>query len=166
MTVIDRPREQLEPFVQRMWRPLVTLATGLTGSLAAGEDIVQDVFEAVHRRGLDLAMHSSPEGYLRVAVVNRCRSYHRRGFVRRRYENGLGRADALRVVPAVDESHVHVVRAVARLPQRQREVIVLRYWCDLSFAEIAELLGMPASTARSLSQRAVRSLAHQLEEQC
>lgn len=143
---------------------LVLLAMGLTGSRHAAEDVVQDVIEAVLRNGTGFAAAQAPVGYLRTAVVNRCRSLHRRAFVRRRWEQQQN-LDEMLVVSGADERarSAELMTALRELTLRQREVILFRYWHDLPFDEIARLLDIPPTTARSIASRAIRALADLLE---
>ena len=82
-----------------------------------------------------------PTGYLRTSVVNGVRTLYRRSRVARRHLHVAGPEDA---VPSADlavlltEEHREVVEALRTLPRRQREVLVLRYWSELSEAEIAD----------------------------
>lgn len=148
----------------RTYLPLLLLAAGLVGSRAAAEDVVQDVFEAVMRGGVVFAAEFGPEPYLRRAVVNRCRSLHRRRLVSARYLTTLPREHPL-VAPVDDGygAHAELLQALGRLPRAQREVVVLRFWCDLPHEEIAAVLDKPASTVRSLTARAIRALAGTLK---
>jgi len=120
---------------------LVRLALVMVGDLAAAEDVVQDVFERLHRRWHRLRNRDSALAYARSAVLNGCRSAHRRAAVARR--------------------HLAALRA---LPHRQREVLVLRYYLDLDIAEIAATLRINPSTVRSTSARGLAALASALRE--
>jgi RNA polymerase sigma-70 factor (sigma-E family) len=147
-----------------LWRGLYVLALGLTGSAAAAEDVVQDVFASVHRRRPEFTERAAAAAYLRTAVTNRCRSYHRRAYVRRRYEAGLSRREPVVADHALlGSEHAEVLDAVRRLGRRQREVVILRYWCDLSDTETARVLGISAGTVRSTASRAHARLASMLE---
>ncbi|GAB3881514.1 SigE family RNA polymerase sigma factor [Kibdelosporangium lantanae] len=128
----------------RRERPgLLRLAVLLVGDAALAEDLVQDAFVALHRRWRTLTDQSTAAGYLRVSVVNGARSAHRRRSVARRHAR-VGEPDA----PSADadllvaEEHREVLAAVRKLPRRQQEVMVLRYWAGLSEAEIADTLGV------------------------
>ena len=134
------------------WPAMLRLAKLLVGSDAAAEDVVQDAFVAVSSRLPEL---DNPAGYLRTAVVNRARGWHRRAAVRRGH-----RPDPPRVVgePELDETW----HALRRLPYRQRAVLVLRYYEDLSEAEIAEVLGCRPGTVKSATHRALARLRKEL----
>ena len=100
-------------------------------------------------------------GYLRQAVVNQSRSMLRR---RRTVREHLKVAEPEVAPPAdtdvmLSEEHQEVLRAVDQLPPRQREVLVLRYWSDMSEAEIADALGISKGTVKSQASRAMATLA-------
>ena len=118
---------------------LLRTAMLLTGDLATAEDVVQDAFLGLHRALPRLRDDGRIPGYLQVSVVNGCRSALR---ARRRA----------------------VIDALARLPSRSREVIVLRYYLDLPQAEIAAVLGISRGTVSSTISRALDRLGHELEE--
>lgn len=142
---------------------LVRLAFLLIDDLSAAEDLVQDAFVALHRRwgSVDPA---AAAGYLRITIINAARSWHRRREVVRRHlrpeEPDSGAPADLAVLLA--EEHQQVVGALRRLPQRQREVLVLRYWSGLTEAEIATALGVSRGTVKSSASRALQTIKHQL----
>jgi RNA polymerase sigma factor (sigma-70 family) len=135
--------------------PMLRLAVLLVGSVPLAEDVVQDAFGEVARRwdGLD-----RPGAYLRTCVVNGCR-----GALRRRATEE--RAAAL--APPAHDVHlptelVEVRDALDRLGERQRVVVVLRYFLDLPDSDIAALLGCRQTTVRSLARRALAVLREEL----
>jgi RNA polymerase sigma-70 factor (sigma-E family) len=146
-----------------MRRSLYVLALGLTGSASAAEDVVQDVFVGVQRKRPDFADRSSAAAYLRTAVTYRSRSVHRRAYVRRRHEAAQPRGEPIVADHAqLAAEHAEVLAAVRRLGRRQREVVVLRYWCDLSDADTARVLDISVGTVRSTASRAHARLASML----
>jgi RNA polymerase sigma factor (sigma-70 family) len=156
---------QVEALFREMWRSLYVLALGLTGSAATAEDVVQDVFVSVQRRHPRFDGRSGAAAYLHAAVTNRCRSVHRRAYVRRRYEATQPRREpTVADHAAVSGEHVEVLDAVRRLGHRQREVLILRYWCDFSDADTARVLNISAGTVRSTLSRAHARLATMLGE--
>lgn len=143
--------------VERAYRALapslMRLAWLLTSSRADAEDVLHDVFARYGRLG---SRPERPDAYLRTMVVNAVRDLYRARARRGRLaEQSAG--DPLRVDPEV----VEVWDAVQRLPQDQREIVVLRYHDDLGTEEIAEILGCPVGTVRS---RLSRGLARLREE--
>ena len=146
---------------------LVRLARLLVDDRETAEDIVQDAFAALHRRWPTLSSPDAAAGYLRTSVVNGSRSALRR----RRTVRTNQRADRhAMVVEAADRpvliaaEHREVVGALLQLPRRQREVIVLRYWAELSEAEIARTLGISAGAVKSSASRGRDALAAVLRE--
>ncbi|HEX8007229.1 MAG TPA: SigE family RNA polymerase sigma factor [Trebonia sp.] len=150
---------------------LVRLATMLTGDRGTAEDVVQDTFERVHTGWGRLAGNGGVGvSYLRTAVINGCRGVHRRQKVARRYEGegqepgDAGQASAEQEVIRA-ERHREVAAALARLPQRRREVLVLRYYLGLSEAEIAAMLDISPGTVKSSAARGLAALAKALGEE-
>ena len=129
------------------YRDLLRVAFVLTGSAPAAEDVVQDVFAKIGPRIDTLA---EPAAYLRVAVVNRCRSLHRRNVAAPRIEN---LSDA-----HMDVELIELRDALIALPIRQRSAIVLRYLCDLPEEEIATILKCRGGTVRTLVRRGFAEL--------
>ena len=165
MTIREQAAGELsvEGLFSRRWRSLYALALGLTGSGATAEDVVQDVFVSVQRRRPRFDGPAAASAYLHAAVTNRCRSVHRRAYVRRRYEATLPRREPTVADHAsISGEHAEVLDAIRRLGRRQREVLVLHYWCDLPDAEVAAVLGIGAGTVRSTLSRAHARLAAML----
>ncbi|MGD9751944.1 MAG: RNA polymerase sigma factor [Acidimicrobiia bacterium] len=131
---------------------LVRVAFLLTGSRADAEDAVQDVFA---RCAVRLHSVDHPESYLRTVLVNECRTRHRRA----RRDGGAGVERAV----SMPEHLVELRDALAGLGERRRAAVVLRYFCDLDYSEIAVLLRCRETTARSLVHRAVRDLRGALQ---
>jgi RNA polymerase sigma-70 factor (sigma-E family) len=139
---------------------LVRLALMMTGDLGTAEDVVQDVFERLHRRWPRLRDDGDILAYARASVLNACRSAHRRNAVRRKHAGSLAehRQAAADSESAVADRGVLTV-ALATLARRQREVLVLRYYCDLDVGEIAALLRIGPSAVRSTMSRGLAALA-------
>jgi RNA polymerase sigma-70 factor (sigma-E family) len=144
----------------RHWRAMVRLAVLLVDDVASAEDVVQDAFVALHRRGGGLRDPNAALAYLRATVVNLSRSVIRRRQTARRHLT-VSEPEA---TPAADaevllrDEHRTALAAVGTLPRRQREVIVLRYWSGLSEREIAEALGISAGAVKSTASRAIAAL--------
>lgn len=144
---------------------MVRLARLLVDDLATAEDVVQDAFLGLHRNQASVRDPGAAVGYIRRAVINQARSTLRR---RRTVRAHLKVAEP-EVGPAADadliiaEEHREVLRAVGLLPERQREVLVLRFWSDLSEAEIAAAMGVSKGTVKSQASRAMKTLQKHLE---
>ncbi len=137
---------------------LVRLAHLLLGNAADAEDVAQEVLEELYRTWSSVRPDTAM-AYARTAVVNRSRSLQRRRAVARRFAPSLARPEADASVLPEDGWLWELVQT---LPRRQREVVVLRYWCDLSEAEIARVLGVSAGTVKSSASRAQARLAEAL----
>jgi RNA polymerase sigma-70 factor (sigma-E family) len=141
---------------------LVRLAHVMLGDRAAAEDVVQEAFCGLYRRWDRLAGPDKALVYVRSSVLNGCRSALRRKS--RSEMSGLGQPPAVSAESAVlaGEERRQVMRLLRRLPDRQREVLVLRFYLELSDAEIARQLGIRPGTVRSTTSRALAALARAL----
>jgi RNA polymerase sigma-70 factor (sigma-E family) len=145
---------------------LVRLAVIMTGDRASAEDIVQDAFLGLYRRWEQLTDTSFPLAYARASVLNGCRSALRR-------QSRWRRADLAKDVPGesaeasamLSEEQRAVARAIRRLPERQREALVLRYYLDLSEEEIARTMGISRGTVKSATSRALAAVGRLLKEE-
>jgi len=145
---------------------LVRLAVLLVDDLASAEDVVQEVFAKFVRGGARLRDPADAPAYLRTAVVNGCRSSLRRRRTARGYTPPRPvEPDGPESRAVLGEEHRQVLAALGTLPSRQREVLVLRYWSDLSEAQIADALGISRGTVKSTASRALAALEKNLEAQ-
>ena len=143
---------------------LVRLGVLLLRDQALAEDVVQDSFVAVHRSWRRIDVGTAP-AYLARTVVNRCRSAqrHRTVVARHRPEPLADGAPADAAVLAAEKRHA-VLDALADLPTRQREVLVLRYFLDQSEREIATALGISQGAVKSHASRGAAALRTLLEK--
>jgi RNA polymerase sigma factor (sigma-70 family) len=139
------------------YEPMLALAYLLVGSRSAAEDVVHDAFTAISGRLDDI---DNAGAYLRTSVVNGTRRWHRRLRREERWQpvdpapaTGDGTADA-----------IAVRGALADLPSEQREAIVLRYFADLTFREIADVLGCPLQTVATRVRRGLDRIKRDLED--
>jgi RNA polymerase sigma-70 factor (sigma-E family) len=148
---------------------LVRMAALVVGDRATAEDVVQEVFARLCARDR-LRDADQPLGYVRAAVLNRCRSVLRRRAVARRLSGASSPPGADWVQESAEheallaEDRREVLAALAALPRRRREVLVLRYWLGLSEAEIAAVLGISPGTVKSTAARGLAMLARRLRE--
>jgi RNA polymerase sigma-70 factor (sigma-E family) len=144
---------------------MVRMARLLVDDLETAEDVVQDAFSALHRRWSSITTPDAAVGYLRTSVVNASRSVLRRRRVARahlwpeasRWTDESPDSDVL-----LAEEHQEVLVALRKLPTRQREVIVLRYWAELPEAEIASALGISIGAVKSSASRGREAIAAML----
>lgn len=151
------------------YRGLVRLAVLLLHDDAAAEDAVQDAYVGLHRRWWRLRDADKALAYLRTSVVNGARSALRRRGVADRYVAARRPVDEPAVASAESGAlallrHREVLEAVRRLPPRQREAIVLRYYGELSEAEIADAMGVSKGSVKSHASRGMAALRESLEQ--
>jgi RNA polymerase sigma-70 factor (sigma-E family) len=145
------------------WVALVRLAGLMVDDRETAEDVVQEAFTELWRRWDRLRAPDKGLGYLRTAVLNRSRSILRRRRVARLYSPHLEPAAAsAEHAVVVHEDHDEVQVAMATLPVRMREVLVLRFYLDLPHAEIARTLGISESSARATASRGLAALDQKL----
>jgi RNA polymerase sigma-70 factor (sigma-E family) len=147
------------------YRSLVRLAAMLVHDMPTAEELVQDSFVALHAIWPRLADSDRALSYLRQSVVNRSRSALRHRVV----VDKLAPKLAPHIPGAAQEQITRlesstVISALRALPARQREVLVLRYYADLSEAQIASTMGISKSAVKSHTARAMLSLRAELRE--
>jgi RNA polymerase sigma factor (sigma-70 family) len=150
--VMSQPEASVEDLYRSQRLAMVRLARLLTDSPAVAEEIVQEAFIRFARSP---GRKDEPAAYLRVIVVNLCRSQQRRTLVERRIPP---KAPLLSGIPDIDETW----ELVRTLPFRQRAALMLRYYEDLSEADIARLLDCRPGTVKSALHRGLATLRKQL----
>jgi RNA polymerase sigma-70 factor (sigma-E family) len=135
---------------------LVRAARRRTGSSQTAEEVVQDAFVALYPRFAQVERTGDPVRYVYRSVVNGCVSHHRRRGVAERLQHLVPPAEAHGPPQEIEIDETWL--AIQRLPQRRRDVIVLRYYEDLSLADIAERLGCEVGTVKSMLHRALAQL--------
>jgi len=136
----------------------------MLGDRAAAEDVVQEAFSGLYRRWEQVSDKDKALTYVRSSVLNGCRTV-----LRRRRGTDAGRVHQPPAISAEaaalsGEERREVMQALRRLPDRQREVLVLRFYLDESEAEIARLMGISPGTVRSTAHRALAALGRLLGE--
>jgi RNA polymerase sigma-70 factor (sigma-E family) len=144
---------------------LKKLAFLMTGDQSTAEDIVQDAFLGLYRRWRSLDDADKALGYLRTSVLNGCRSVHRVRFRRQGVtldapEDTASAED----IALLGEASRQVLVAIRRLPARQREAVVLRYYLDMTEDQAAQAMGVSRGTVKSATSRGLAALARMLEE--
>lgn len=149
----------LEDLYRQHRMRLVRLAILLVDEQATAEDVVQEAFTGLHRNWGKLRDAAAAVGYLRTAVVNGSRSVLRRRKTAREYvPPHVVNARSAESLAMLSTEHQAVVSALSKLPPRQREVLVLRYYGGLSEAEISEAAGISKGTVKSTASRALEAL--------
>jgi RNA polymerase sigma-70 factor (sigma-E family) len=151
-----------EEFADTRLPAVLAFAAVLTGQRATAEDLAQEVLIRACDRWDQIGRMDRPDLYLRKMVLNEFLSWRRRSW---------------RLIPAPDTDlpgasmpdhaagyaeHAAMLAEIARLPRRQRAVLVLRYYEDRSDSEIAELLGCAPGTVRAYASRALATMRIQL----
>lgn len=146
---------------------LIRLAVVMLGDRSTAEDVVHDSFCALYRRWEHLADAGKALSYVRSSILNGCRSELRRRIRSQRRaarepvpaDSVSAEADVL-----VGEEHRQVLAALRRLPPRQREVLVLRFYLDLPEPEIAAAMRVTQGTVKPTTSRGLSALAQLLAE--
>ena len=151
-----------EELYRWQFRGLVQLATLLGAD--DPEDVVQEAFVRLHRNEARLRDVTGAAAYLRATVCNLSRSRVRHLILARRHASRLLRPGDASVeqTAVLHEDHREVLAALDRLPRRPREVLVLRYWGELSEADIAATLGISAGSVKSYASRGLAAIETQL----
>jgi len=146
------------------YRPLVRLAALLVRDMSTAEEVVQDSFVAMHASWRRLRDTEKALSYLRQSVVNRSRSVLRhRVVVDKNAPKPPPLAPSAEQGAMTELDRTAVVSALRTLPARQREAIVLRYYADLSEAQIASTMGISRGAVKSHTARGMSSLRTVLE---
>ena len=152
----------LREVYDEFWAPMVRLATLLLGSSDQSEEIVQDAILAVFSRR-ERFRDGSPAGYLRASVVNACRSAHRhREVVARKPPPPSPEPAGPAELAEQSVERTRMLAALRTLPQRQQEVLILRFYEDLSEADIASALGISKGSVKSHGHRGMTALREAL----
>ena len=146
---------------------LIRLAVVMLGDRPAAEDAVQEAFCGLYRRWHSLADTGKALAYVRSSVINGCRTVLRRRLRQRGADPVTGDqpGESAEAVALISEEHRQVLTAMQRLPSRQREVLVLRFYLDLDEAETAASMRISRGTVKSTTSRALAALGRILGEQ-
>ena len=146
--------------------PLTRLAVLLGADDA--DDIVSEAFYQLYRRWRRLRSAEAAAGYLRSVVVNRTRMRIRHLQVVRRHVDrdvhGASEAMSSEALAVLRDDQRAVVSALAELPGRQREALVLRYWMELRESEIADAMGITVGAVKTHVSRGMAALSRAMEE--
>jgi len=154
-----RNRTQFEEFATSRWAGLVRLAFGLTGDRWLAEDLAQTALASAYATWWRVRRADDPDAYVRRILINASKRRFRGGRVSEQPSEPGDLPDLTVADPAagIDERSA-LMAALAGLPPRQRAVVVLRYWEDMTDAQVGVLLGCSASTVRSQATRALAKL--------
>lgn len=148
------------------YRDLVRMAGLLLHDRGASEEVVQDAFVKLHVGWRSVRDPDRAAAWLRSAVLNGARSRLRHVGVRRRYQLvGRRSQESAEDTVLAGEARDRVAVALRALPVRQREAVVLRYYLDLSEAQMADAMGISTGSVKTHLHRGLAALHTQLGEQ-
>jgi RNA polymerase sigma-70 factor (sigma-E family) len=156
-----RARPSLEQVYAEAYRPLLVIARAVLADTGDAEEVVQEAFARTLARWDDVREVHDPLPYLRSAVLNLCRGRFRRKPTPLALARPAPSAEAEAGRSARRDA---VLAALATLPRRQREVVALRYFGELSTQETADALGIAPGTVTAHLHRAISALESTLEE--
>lgn len=150
-------RAEFTEFARSRWPGLVRLAYGLTGDRGLAEDLAQTTLVNAYASWPRVRKADDSDAYVRRIMLNSFRG----GFRKRRVAEELSASPP--DLPVADPAGVHgdrasVLAAVAALPPKQREVVLLRFWLDLTEAQAAVTLGCSVGNVKSQTARALAKL--------
>jgi RNA polymerase sigma-70 factor (sigma-E family) len=162
-TAVDGAERQVTALYQAHAVSLARLALLMLGDQAEAQDVVQDAFLGLYRRWGALASADAAPGYLRASVLNGCRTALKRRSRPVSYaeDRPLESAEALAIQT---EEQRAVLTAVRRLPARQREALVLRYYLDMTEDQAAQAMRVSRGTVKSATSRAISAVGRMLQE--
>jgi RNA polymerase sigma-70 factor (sigma-E family) len=145
-------------FVDQHQSSLLKFAMVLTGDFRRSEDMVADALGQAFERWDRIGLMESPLAYVRRMITNQFLSTQRRHVVWLRRRSQVAGQDHLPDPTGDIDRREAMIAQLAQLPPRQRSVVVMRYYLDLTDAEIAEHLGCRPATVRSHAARALIAL--------
>jgi RNA polymerase sigma-70 factor (sigma-E family) len=149
-------------FVQASWPALYRTAYLMLGDRGLAEDLVQTALAKTYASWGKVHDIGAARGYARTTLVNTASSWFRKKGWRNERPT-----ERLQDHPYDDDPSVRpaLMQALAQLPPRQRAVVVLRFYDDLSVADTARALGCGEGTVKSQTSDALASLRHLLGEE-
>ncbi len=153
------PEAEFTEFFTAAWPRLYRTAVAVAADRGAAEDALQNAFAKAYSGWPRIRRTDHPHAYVRRMVVNEILGSHRHGWRRRERPHASVEPPGATPSPEADVVRHDVVWAAVRaLPARQRAVVVLRYYEDLSEREIAETLGCSQGTVKSQASAALAAL--------
>ncbi len=156
------PAADFDDFYRRHWVQVWRVAAAITGDLETGAEVAQEAFLTTRDRWRTVADLDRPDLWVRRVAVNRARSIRRRTGAELRSLGRLSRLRPARGADAASLGDADLWAEVRRLPHRQRAVVALHLVDDLPLDEVAALLSISPSTAKTHLARAKATLAERL----
>ena len=164
----DAPPTEAERHVTALYQAhalsLARLALLMLGDSAAAQDVVQDAFLGLYRRWDKLADTAAAPAYLRASVLNGCRTALKQRS-RVPFQTASELLESAEAALIHTEERRAVLAAVRRLPARQREALVLRYYLDMTEDQAARAMGVSRGTVKSATSRAVAAVGRMVKEE-
>ena len=148
---------EFSAFVQRRWPQLVRLGFVLTGDAGLAEDLAQTALARVYASWSRICRSGDPDAYVRRVMVNANRSRFRKRRVAEQLTGTVPEPVPQEPTGGCDD-RVTLMAALLNLPPRQRSVVVLRFWLDMTETQVAETLGCSVGNVKSQSSRALATL--------
>ena len=148
---------EFRKFMHARWPAMVRLAYALTGDQGHAEDVAQTAFARAYASWPRVSRAGNPEAYVRRIVINENLNRFRKHRVAERLTGMLPESVTPDATRESDDRSA-LIAALQQLGPRQRAVVVLRYWLDLSETEVATALGCSVGTVKSQASRALASL--------
>jgi RNA polymerase sigma-70 factor (sigma-E family) len=159
-------RRQVTALYQAHALGLVRLAVLMVGDQSTAEDVVQDAFLALYRRWPTLKDPERALPYVRASVLNGCRMVHRansrHGGITMAAPDDIESAEETALL---GEATREVLTVLRRLPARQREAVVLRYYLDMTEDQAAQTMRVSRGTVKSATSRGLAALGRLLREE-
>ena len=162
----ETARQHVTALYQAHALGLVRLAVLMMGDQPTAEDVVQDAFLALYRRWPTLKDPDRALAYARASVLNGCRMVHRANS----RHDGITLAtpddtESAEETALLGEASREVLAALRRLPARQREAVVLRYYLDMTEDQAAQAMRVSRGTVKSATSRGLAALGRLLKEE-
>ncbi|WP_165988648.1 SigE family RNA polymerase sigma factor [Streptomyces sp. YIM 98790] len=157
--------EEFQVFVRSRWPKLVRTAYLLTGDAHLAEDVAQTALTKAYRSWSRVQRSDNPDAYVRRILVTSHKDRFRKRRVAERLTDALPDTADRRDPLSASDQRQELMAALARLPVRQRAVVVLRYWEDIPEAEVARTLGCSVGTVKSQASRALAALRRVLRDE-
>jgi len=161
----DRAEAEFSEFVHTRWSRLVRLAYGITGDPGLAEDLAQTALANAYAAWARVRRADDQDAYVRRILLNAHRGSVRKVRPRKQLTGALhvaaGSAPAHLAIPDPSAGYGDrsaIMAALRQLPARQREIVVLRYWLDLTEHQVAATLGCSVGNVKSQTSRAMAKL--------
>jgi RNA polymerase sigma-70 factor (ECF subfamily) len=153
--------EEFDDLYARSFHRLVGQIFAMTGNLAEAQDVVQEAFVRAWDKRSQLTLTQSPEAWVRTVAGRLAVSRWRRT---RSGLKAIFRHGTPETVPSPGPDHAALIAALRKIPEQQRQAIVLHYLCDLPVADVAEETGVPEGTVKARLARGRAALARHLSD--